>query len=232
MCNHVHQHVALRFGTPLSKVYGTFSNKANTNYQASSRLYIPFGMCGFSGSHLMELESFTRLLFPCALRTSSLASRGRYISCGNWAIQVVSACTWFPHTADIHEPCYCNRRTHLHNSMGANRRNDIQCIFDLCRCDTYILGAEVRTQYTFCTSPSDWVLKQMHVSARFAYKGRSTALCHCPVACWSRALCVSPAASHFATGTPALPRFAPRSVTIRGGSEPHTRVRRGPLMTS
>ena len=31
-------------------------------------------------------------------------------------------------------------------------------------------------------------------------------------------LWVSPAASHFATGTPALPRFASRSVIIRGGS--------------
>ena len=44
--------------------------------------------------------------------------------------------------------------------------------------------------------------------------------------------CVFPVASRFATGTPALPRYAPRSVTIRGGSQPHTRVRRGLLEVS
>ena len=33
--------------------------------------------------------------------------------------------------------------------------------------------------------------------------------------------CVFPVASRFATGTPALPRYAPRSVTIRGGSYSH-----------
>ena len=31
--------------------------------------------------------------------------------------------------------------------------------------------------------------------------------------------CVFPVTSRFATGTPALPRYAPRSVTIRGGSQ-------------
>ena len=36
----------------------------------------------------------------------------------------------------------------------------------------------------------------------------------------SWAHCVSSAASHFATGTPASHRFASRSVTIRGGSDP------------
>ena len=40
---------------------------------------------------------------------------------------------------------------------------------------------------------------------------------------------MSPAAPYFATGTPALPRYAPRSVTIRGGSQPHPRVGRGHL---
>ena len=34
----------------------------------------------------------------------------------------------------------------------------------------------------------------------------------------SCAPCVSPVASHFDIGTPALPRYAPRSVTMRGGS--------------
>ena len=34
-----------------------------------------------------------------------------------------------------------------------------------------------------------------------------------------------PAAPHSATGTPALPRYAPWSVTIRGGSQPQTRIR-------
>ena len=37
---------------------------------------------------------------------------------------------------------------------------------------------------------------------------------------------MSAVASHFATGTPALPRYAPRSVTIRGGSRTLPRVRR------
>ena len=32
--------------------------------------------------------------------------------------------------------------------------------------------------------------------------------------------CVFPVTSRFATGTPALPRYAPRSVTIRGGLVP------------
>ena len=32
-------------------------------------------------------------------------------------------------------------------------------------------------------------------------------------------------APHSDKGTPALPRFAPRSVTIRGGSQPHERVK-------
>ena len=37
--------------------------------------------------------------------------------------------------------------------------------------------------------------------------------------------CVFPVASRFATGTPALPRYAPRSVTIRGGSRTQLRVK-------
>ena len=37
--------------------------------------------------------------------------------------------------------------------------------------------------------------------------------------------CVFPVTSRFATGTPALPRYAPRSVTIRGGSLTLTRVK-------
>ena len=41
-------------------------------------------------------------------------------------------------------------------------------------------------------------------------------LLHHMVISWT--LWASPAASHFATGTPALHRFASRSVTIRGGS--------------
>ena len=32
--------------------------------------------------------------------------------------------------------------------------------------------------------------------------------------------CVFPVTSRFATGTPALPRYAPRSVTMRGGPSP------------
>ena len=40
----------------------------------------------------------------------------------------------------------------------------------------------------------------------------------------SCACSMSPAAPHFVTGTPALPSFASRSVTIRGGSVPLTRV--------
>ena len=36
--------------------------------------------------------------------------------------------------------------------------------------------------------------------------------------------CVFPVTSRFATGTPALPRYAPRSVTIRGGSRTQLRV--------
>ena len=41
--------------------------------------------------------------------------------------------------------------------------------------------------------------------------------------------CVFPVASRFAIGTPALPRYAPRSVTMRGGSLPQTRVERWQL---
>ena len=42
--------------------------------------------------------------------------------------------------------------------------------------------------------------------------------------------CLFPVASPFAIGTPALPRYAPRSVTIRGGSLTLTRVEVGVLV--
>ena len=48
------------------------------------------------------------------------------------------------------------------------------------------------------------------------WEGCSTALLLHLISC---AYCLSFVGIHFAKGTPALPRYAPRSVTIRGGSQ-------------